>query len=74
MFCKWSDRILDVSHAPLFYFAFEKVFRLEKPELGVISSWLDKLLKFQYSANRANVHVACLNPKFFFGSFCEIDT
>ena len=30
---------------------------------GGILSWLDNLLKFQFSANRANVRVACLNPE-----------
>ena len=62
MFCKWSGWILDVSCAPLLNFAFEK-YLLEIPELGGLLSWLDNLMKFQFSANRVNVRVACLNPE-----------
>ena len=62
MFCKWSDWILDASCVPLLNFAFEK-YLLEIPELGGVSSWLDSLMKFQFSANRVNVRVACLNPE-----------
>ena len=41
-------------------FVFEKVFRLE---FGGTLSWLDNLLKFQFSAQRVNVRIACLNPE-----------
>ena len=63
MFCERSDWILDTSCAPLLNFAFEKKYLLKMPELGGILSWLDSLVKFQFSANRANVRVACLNPE-----------
>ena len=63
MFCEWSDWILDASCAPLLNFAFGE-YLLEIPELGGVLSWLDiSLMKFQFSANRANVCVACLNPE-----------
>ena len=62
MFCERSDWILDVSHAPLLNFAFRE-YLLEIPELGGVSSGLDSLMKFQFSANRANVCIACLNPE-----------
>ena len=41
----------------------EKKNLLGIPELGGVSSWLDSLMKFQFSANRANIRVACLNPE-----------
>ena len=62
MFCEQSDWILDASRVPLLNFAFEK-YLLGIPKLGGVLSWLDSLMKFQFSANRANVHVACLNPE-----------
>ena len=51
----------------LWGFEFEKAFGLGD-WWGL--SWLDNLLKFQFSANRAIVRVACLNPKF--GDFGRI--
>ena len=62
MFCEWSDWILVASRAPLLNFAFEK-YLLEIPELGGVLGWLDSLMKFQFSANRVNVCIACLNPE-----------
>ena len=50
-----------MSHVPLLDFAFEK-YLLEIPELSGLLSWLDNSMKFQFSANRANVRVACLDP------------
>ena len=44
-------------------FCVRKAFRLEKLELGGVLSGLDSLMKFQFLANRANIHVACLNPE-----------
>ena len=63
MFCERSDWILDASRVPLLNFAFGE-YLLEILELGGVLSWLDiSLMKFQFSVNRANVHVACLNPE-----------
>ena len=44
-------------------FCVQKKYLLEIPELGGVSSWLDSLMKFQFSVNRANIHVVCLNPE-----------
>ena len=46
-------------------FVFEKAFRLEIWNLVEFQVGLDrsKLLKFQFSANRVNIHVACLDPE-----------
>ena len=44
-------------------FCIQKAFKLEIRNFSGILSWLDNLLKFQFSANRVNVRVACLNPE-----------
>ena len=55
MFCERSDWILDALHALLLNSAFGE-YLLEMLELSGVLSWLDiSLMKFQFSANRANI-------------------